>query len=584
VDNSQMRYEALHPLVEDILNQLSEKIGVNTLFFALNDLNSNFIVKAINQGKELIEEGTTHVFQHVLCKLVIDETDGKIQINELLANPMTSHHPVTQTLGNGSFLGVAIKNANNEKIGTLCAFDDQPYEFSETDLELIESYADIISKSISVETYVIKDALTNVYNERYMNRLISSVSNQPTFLMVLNLDNFHAVNAKYGYRIGNQVLQEIASRLKYVAIPEHVVGRMDGNEFIILAPFEQADISDQGRSFAELIIEAIEQPILNLADEPIRLTASSGVSLLTGDHMNRQTQVYAAEALMQQVKLDGKAGTLFVDQQREVEQHPFNHVLEQELEQALERGQFELYYQRIFNAKLGQTVAVEALLRWNHPVLGFVSPADFIPIAERTGKFGQIGHFTIAQALSDSVRLETELGRPVTISINLSASQFKSDEMLTDLLQFSKCSSFKKDRIVLEIREEVLQIGKRKVIERLERLRRAGYRLSVDHFGSHYASLNSLLRLPVQSVKLDPIFTRRLVQNQLEQSMVQSVYSLTQALGISLVIQEVETSAQFQQILAVGNPLYVQGHYMHHPQPIANLIADFSKTIHTQDV
>ena len=416
MDNSQMRYEALHPLVEDILNQLSEKIGVNTLFFALNDSNSNFIVKAINQGKELIEEGTTHIFQHVLCKLVIDETDGKIQINELLANPMTSHHPVTQTLGNGSFLGVAIKNANNEKIGTLCAFDDQPYEFSETELEMIENYANIISKSISVETYVIKDALTDVYNERYMNRLISSVSSQPTFLMVLNLDNFHAINAKYGYRIGNQVLQEIASRLKYVAIPEHVVGRMEGNEFIVLAPLEQADFTDQGRTFAESIIQAIEEPIKNLADEPIRLTASSGVSLLTGDHMNRQTQVYAAEALMQQVKLDGKAGILFVDQQREVEQHPFNRVLEQELEQALERGQFELYYQRIFNAKLGQTVAVEALLRWNHPVLGFVSPVDFIPIAERTGKFSQIGHFTIAQAISDSVRLETELGRPVTIS------------------------------------------------------------------------------------------------------------------------------------------------------------------------
>ncbi|MDI3234311.1 bifunctional diguanylate cyclase/phosphodiesterase [Exiguobacterium antarcticum] len=584
MDNSQMRYEALHPLVEEILGKLSEKIGVNTLFFALNDLNSNFVVKAINHDKELIEEGTTHVFQHVLCKLVIDETDGKIQINDLLANPQTVNHPVTQNLGTGSFLGVAIKNADNEKIGTLCAFDDRPYEFDSADLKLIESYADIISKSISVETYVIKDALTDVYNERYMNRLISSVTNHPAFLMVLNLDNFHAINATYGYRVGNRVLQEIASRLKHVPIPEHVVGRMDGNEFIILAPLEQMAFADQGKKFAQSIIESIERPIVHLADEPIHLTASSGVSLLTGDHMNRQTQVYAAEALMQQVKLDGKAGILFVDQQRDLEQHPFNHVLEQELSHALERGQFELYYQRILNAKLGQTVAAEALLRWNHPILGFVSPTDFIPIAERMGKFGQIGRFTVCQAISDSLRLETELGRPVMISVNLSASQFQSDSMIAELLQFAGQDTFKRDRIVLEIREEVLQTGKRTAIERLESLRQAGYRLSVDHFGSHYASLNSLLRLPVQSVKLDPIFTRRLAQNQLEQSMLQSVYALTQALEIALVIQEVETVSQFRQIVALGERLYVQGHYLHHPQPISNLIADFSKVIHTSDV
>ncbi len=584
MDNMQMRYEALHPLVEEILKKLSEEIGVNTLFFALNDLNSNFIVKAINQEKELIGEGTTHVYQHVLCKLVIDETDGKIQINELLADPHTSNHPVTKSLGNGSFLGVAIKNAENEKIGTLCAFDDKPYDFDAKDIALVENYANIISKSISVETYVIKDALTDVYNERYMNRLISSVTNQSTFLMVLNLDNFHAINATYGYRIGNKVLQEIASRLKYVPIIDHVVGRMDGNEFVVLAPIDEAEFMEHGNTYANWIIEAIERPIEGISHEPIRVTASSGVSLLTGDYMNRQTQVYAAEALMQQVKLDGKAGTLFVTQNRALEQHPFEHVLEKELGQALARGQFELYYQRIFNAKLGHTVAVEALLRWNHPILGFVSPADFIPVAERMGSFGQIGRFTVCQAITDSVRLEQELGHPVTISINLSASQFQSDEMLADLLTVANQPLFKRDRIVLEIREEVLQTGRRKAISRLESLRQVGYRLSVDHFGSHYASLNSLLRLPVQSVKLDPIFTRRLAQNQLEQSMLQSVYALTQALNIALVIQEVETVSQFRQITLLGEKLYVQGHYLHHPQPIANLIADFSKTSHTLDV
>ena len=156
--------------------------------------------------------------------------------------------------------------------------------------------------------------------------------------------------------------------------------------------------------------------------------------------------------------------------------------------------------------------------------------------------------------------------------------------MLADLLAFANQPPFKRDRIVLEIREEVLQTGRRQAIGRLESLRQAGYRLSVDHFGSHYASLNSLLRLPVQSVKLDPIFTRRLAQNQLEQSMLQSVYALTQALNIALVIQEVETVSQFRQITLLGEKLYVQGHYLHHPQPIANLIADFSKTSHTLDV
>ncbi|WP_214845451.1 EAL domain-containing protein [Exiguobacterium sp. S90] len=582
--NAQSRYEALHPLVEEILGKLSEKIGVNSLFFALNDSSSNFIVKAINQNQELIEEGSTHVFNHVLCKLVIDENAGKLQINELLTSPLTVDHPVTKALGNGSFLGVAIKNADNEKIGTLCAFDDRPYDFSAGDLALIEHYADIISKSISVETYVIKDALTDVYNERYMNRLISSVTIHPAFLMVLNLDNFHAVNAKFGYRVGNRVLQVLADRLKYVPIPNHVVGRKDGNEFIILAPLDEREFEQTGAMYADYIMAAIEAPIADIGFEPIHLTASSGVSLLTGDYTNRQTQVYAAEALMQQVKLDGKNGMLFVNQQREFEQHPFASVLEEELTHALERGQFELYYQRILDMKRGVTVAVEALLRWNHPVLGFVSPTDFIPIAERMGVFGDIGRFTIRQAIADRERFEAEFDLPVSVAVNLSASQFQSNQLLEELLSFSKQANFKQDRVVLEIREEVLQTGRKKAIERLELLRSAGYRLTVDHFGSHYASLNSLLHLPVQAVKLDPIFTRRLAQNQLEQSMIRSVYALTEALGVSLVIQEVETLSQYKQVEMLGERLYVQGHYLHHPQPLDKLITDFAKKMQPLDV
>lgn len=584
MDNSKSRYEALHPLVEEILDKLSEKIGVNSLFFALNDSNSNFIVKAINQEKELIAEGSTHVFQHVLCKLVIDENAGKIQINELLESPLTVNHPVTKSLGNGSFLGVAIKNADNEKIGTLCAFDDRPYEFTASDLQLIERYADIISKSISVETYVIKDALTNVYNERYMNRLISSVTIHPAFLMVLNLDNFHAVNAKYGYRAGNQVLQVLADRLKYVAIPNHVVGRMDGNEFIILAPIDERDFAETSVEYANRVMHAIEEPFTEIGFEPIHLTASSGISLLTGDYMNRQTQVYAAEALMQQVKLDGKNGILFVDQHREFEQHPFASVLEDELTYALERGQFELYYQRIHDVKHGKIVAVEALLRWNHPVLGFVSPTDFIPIAERMGVFEEIGRFTIKQAMADQKQFEDEFDLPVSVAVNLSASQFQSNQLLDELITLAAEEEFKRDRVILEIREEVLQTGRKKAIVRLEMLRGAGYLLTVDHFGSHYASLNSLLHLPVQAVKLDPIFTRRLAQNQLEQSMIRSVYALAETLDIALVIQEVETLSQYNQVETLGDHLYVQGHYLHHPQPLDKLIVDFSKQMSVLDV
>lgn len=575
VNNSHIRYEALHPLVEEILEKLSERIGVNTLFFALNDSYSNFVVKAINQERQLIEEGSTHVFQHVLCKLVVDETDGKVSINELLNDPLTVNHPVTKALGNGSFLGVAIKNAENEKIGTLCAFDDQPFDFKEQDIALVERYADIISKSINVETYVIKDALTDVYNERYMNRLISSVTIHPAFLMVLNLDRFHAINATHGYRSGNEVLREIANRLKYVPLPNHVVGRMDGNEFVVLAALEQEQEFEQhAEEYARIVTEAIEQPIVGVADEPIHVTASSGVSLLTGDMASRQTQIYAAEALMQQVKHDGKRRTSFVNPNRHAEQHPFASVLESELSHALERGQFELYYQWIVDAKQEHYVAVEALLRWNHPVLGFVSPTDFIPIAEKMEIFPDIGRFTICQAILDQRRLEETFGRKISVAVNLSANQFESDQLFSELIRLTEESYFPNERLILEIREEVLQTRRRFAIKRLEQLRQAGYRLTVDHFGSHYASLNSLLRLPVQAVKLDPIFTRRLVQNQLERSMIRSVHSLTSTLNIALVIQEVETPSQLQHIQTLDELLYVQGYEVHHPQPIDQLLVE----------
>ncbi|HBF57841.1 MAG TPA: diguanylate cyclase, partial [Exiguobacterium sp.] len=196
------------------------------------------------------------------------------------------------------------------------------------------------------------------------------------------------------------------------------------------------------------------------------------------------------------------------------------------------------------------------------------------PIAEKMEIFPEIGRFTIRQAILDQRRLEETFGRKISVAVNLSASQFESDQLFSELLRLTEESYFPGERLILEIREEVLQTRRRFAMKRLEQLRQAGYRLTVDHFGSHYASLNSLLRLPVQAVKLDPIFTRRLVQNQLERSMIRSVHSLTSTLNIALVIQEVETASQLQQIQVLDEQLYVQGYEVHHPQPIEQLLIE----------
>ena len=144
------RYEPLHPLVEDALQQLGERIGVNSIFFALNDMKHNFIIKALNKSETLIEEGSTHIFQYVLCQLVVEESSEVFVIDDLSNNPGTKEHPITVALGDGAFLGVSVKNADNETIGTLCAFDSKPYQFDEHQIEEIRHFGEIISKSIFV--------------------------------------------------------------------------------------------------------------------------------------------------------------------------------------------------------------------------------------------------------------------------------------------------------------------------------------------------------------------------------------------------------------------------------------------------
>ena len=413
------------------------------------------------------------------------------------------------------------------------------------------------------------DALTGLPNRNLLHdRLRQSVYAQRFVrsigVVFIDIDHFKFVNDSLGHNTGDKLLQKVAERLLGAVRDGDTVARLGGDEFILI-------LNDQ--TGQEVIYRAMQR-IINKIAEPIEIdgqellvTCSAGISLYPQDGPDVETLLKNADAAMYRAKEKGRNNFQFytAEMNRQVNERL---KMETNLRRALERNEFELYYQPRINVQSGALVGCEALLRWQHPELGLTLPERFIGLAEETGLIVPIGDWVLQTACAQARTWQKRGGPPITVSVNLSMRQFKQEALAGAVDDALRSSGLDPRRLEMELTESLVMQDTEAAIRVLERLREIGVDLSVDDFGTGHSSLSYLTRLPISALKIDQSFVQDVKGriNVDEGIVAQAIISLAHNLKLKVVGEGVETGAQFEFLKKHGCD-EVQGYHFGRPMP-----------------
>ncbi|ABK44728.1 diguanylate cyclase/phosphodiesterase with PAS/PAC sensor(s) [Magnetococcus marinus MC-1] len=381
-------------------------------------------------------------------------------------------------------------------------------------------------------------------------------------LFFIDLDRFKYVNDSLGHDKGDDLLIQVAGRIKHHLRTSDTVARLGGDEFTVILPgIEQTN--DVAR-IAGAIVKSLGE-VFVLQGHEVFIGGSIGIAMHPDDGEDYETLTKHADTAMYRAKEEGR-GTykFFTSDMNEINGRRLS--LERALRQAVECNQLTLHYQPKVDVKQCRITGMEALVRWNHPEQGLVSPVDFIPIAEETGLIITIGEWVMQQACMDAKRLARSSRHPLQVAINLSAKQFQDALLVAKLERSLQQSGLAPELLEVEITESLAMGDVNRTIEQIGELRALGVKVSIDDFGTGYSSLSYLKKLPLNALKIDKSFIQDLYLDSDDTAIVSSILSMASALGLSVVAEGVENQAQIHFLCEKECPT-IQGYFFSKPLP-----------------
>ena len=417
------------------------------------------------------------------------------------------------------------------------------------------------------------DALTGLPNRRLlMDHLqhalaVSARHDSCGALLFIDLDHFKTINDTLGHEVGDQLLRDVADRIRLCVRVGDTVARLGGDEFVVLVEDlgDAAEVAaGQAEGVAHKIMVALSRPYL-LGGREQYSTPSLGVALFTPHSGHADELLKQADLAMYQAKAAGRNCLRFFDPQMQTVVAA-RAALQDDLRVALQTQQLRLHIQPQVD-QAGRVIGAEALLRWLHPVRGYVSPVEFIPVAEDSGMIHDVGQWVLQAACEQLVAWAAQPAlQSLSLAVNVSARQFRHPDFVAQVVGILWRTGASAERLKLEITESLMMLDVEDVIAKMEALRAHGVSFSLDDFGTGYSSLTYLKRLPLAQLKIDAAFVRDLLDDPNDAAIVRTIIALARSLALSVVAEGVETEAQRRALAAEGCTLY-QGYLFSRPVP-----------------
>jgi diguanylate cyclase (GGDEF)-like protein len=490
-----------------------------------------------------------------------------------------------QSLGIGGFLGIRVAGTSGEPLAFVVAIDSEQRHWKDDEVEHFTEIAESAVTEIELQRRTVEaerierqlrhdalhDGLTGLPNRvcfverlRHASERARRHAADSFAVLFLDLDHFKVVNDSFGHLAGDELLVEVARRLGGCLRSVDTLARLGGDEFALLLE-EVRDPSDAAR-VAERLQLALRTP-MNIRDSEVFTSASIGIALSGRADDAPQHLLRSADLAMYRAKEHGRSRFEVFD--------PAMHTaamerlrMEMDLRRAIERDQLLLHYQPVFSLSTGGVVAVEALIRWQHPDRGLIPPLEFIPVAERTGLIGDIGRWVIARACQQLKNWERDFGyaAPQSVWINVSPKQFAQRDLADQVGELFMSMNFEPRRIKFEITESIMLEDIELAMRTLGELRRLGVQVFMDDFGTGYSSLTYLGRLPLDGIKVDRSFVSQMGTDMRQAQLVGTIITLIRNLGLEPIAEGVETDQQARLLREMGCA-FAQGFVFCRPVP-----------------
>jgi diguanylate cyclase len=440
--------------------------------------------------------------------------------------------------------------------------------------------ADLEHANARLQHLATHDALTELPNRLLVDdRLSQAIAHAERHsarvaVIKIDLDRFKLVNDSLGHQGGDELLKEVAQRLREALRKSDTLARTGGDEFVVIA--DEVNGNADVETLAQRIVAAFVQPF-HILSVDIHSAPSIGISIYPSDGVTpAQLIVHADAAMYHSKKIGGNAFTLFMPSMNAFAQQRLE--LENGVRRALALGELELHYQPKVDVSSGRISSSEALIRWRHSTRGLILPGEFIPLAEETGLILQIGEWVLREACRQARQWQVNGMPPVRVAINMSAQQFKQKNLVQVVQSALESTNLEPKYLEIELTESAVMHNAAASTAVLEQLSRLGVHISIDDFGTGYSSLNYLRRFPLDKLKIDRSFIKDVVANPEDAAIVQAIISLAHSLRLKVIAEGVETEAQLEFLRSLGCDQY-QGFFCS-PAVTAEAFAEMMRVKH----